>query len=388
MTQAEQLPKNIDILIDKIYELKEKTFFAPPVPKIDINSMVLTKRQIAKRMLLLSGGIISSSGAAVQNLAGSTNKIITSANMMGIDASSDDINSVMDDYDTQFALNAAQTIGKAITPETAHFIVYGKFKRDSNGNLIDDEIQDPDCVLKELAMPDSHPTMTEIGVMIKKTTKALRMLGIKQQELLDDVAQTMIAIPSSVTAIASAAVILPPGAGIPVAFSAFMGLMSNIMNLVSKISGLAIDIENLTYLPIILGERADSIIGVINTQLIAIITILTTIDGLTRLVPSVSIPPGVGNQPGEPIEIEASASPEVIQYGQSTDVYLSVKATKGSWEYDYKWRGTDGFYAEGKNIKIAGGPLVTTIYEVTVTDKKHKANIAKAEVRVDVNYLS
>ena len=42
MTQAEQLPKNIDKLIEKIYELKEKTFFAPPVPKIDIDSMILT----------------------------------------------------------------------------------------------------------------------------------------------------------------------------------------------------------------------------------------------------------------------------------------------------------------------------------------------------------
>lgn len=384
MTQAEQLPKNIDKLIEKIYELKEKTFFAPPVPKIDIDSMILTKRQIAKRMILLSGGIISSAGTTIVSLDNSKNTILTSFNMMGADVPNP--SSVLDDYETQFALNASQVIGKAITPESAHFIIYGKFKRDSNGNLIDNEILDPDCVLKELAMPETHPTMTEIGVMIKKTIKALRMLGIKQQELLDDIAQTMIAIPSSVTAIASAAVILPFGAGIPVAFSAFMGLMSNIMNLVSKISGLAIDIENLTYLPIIIGDKADSIIGIINTQLIAIITILSTIDGLTKIIPRVPIPPGVANQPGEPIEIEASVSPEIIQYGQSTNVYLSVRASKGSWEYDYKWRGTDGFYAEGKNVTIVGGPLTTTIYEVTVTDKKNKSNISKAEVRVEVTY--
>lgn len=385
MSQVEQLPKNIDKILEKVYELKSKTFFTPPVSTIDIKPMLLTKRQIAKKMILMSAGIISDTGQSIPIIESNVKSTITSANQLGSDIPNDN-SSITSNYDVQFALNASQMIGKAMTPEAAHFIVYGKFKRDSNGKLIDNEILDPDCVLTRLAMPDTHPTMSEIQIKINNLTKFLRMLGIKQQDLLDAIAQSMIAIPASITAIASATAILPPGAGIPVAFSAFQGLIANIMNLVSKVSDVTIDMEYLNYLPLLIdAQKLDSVLGIINTQLNAIYTILSTIDNITKIIPSVPTPPGVGETPGNPVTVEASANPGRIIYGSTQDIKLSAKASNGSWEYNYIWTGPDGFKSTDKDVTIIGGLFITSTYQVKVTDKKDSSNSATSEITVFVD---
>lgn len=385
MTEAEKLPKNVNELIDRVVELKSKTFMVPPIPKIDITKMLLTKRQIAKKILLVSAGAISATGQAVYSAAAVSQSTITSANVLGADIPSDGVDNVMSNYDVNFALNASQMIGQAMTPEAAHFIVYGKFKRNADGTLIDNEVLDPDCVFHKLAMPDTHPSMTEIQVMIAKVQKLLKMLSIKQQDMLDDIAQALISIPASITSIAAAAAILPPGAGIPVAFSAFQGLIANIMNIVSKISGVAVDLEYLNYIPLLVeAQKLDAILGLVNAQIIAINTILATIDGLTKIIPSVPTPPGVGNEPGNPVVVEASAAPNVKIRNVPVDIKLSAKASNGSWDYNYQWSGPNNFYETGKDVIIKGGPYATSEYTVVAIDKKDSANKSSATVLIEV----
>ena len=385
MTQAEQLPKNVNALIDKVIELKSKTFLVPPIPKIEITQLLLTKRQIAKKILLVSSGVISSAGQVVQSASVISNTTITSANSLGADIPSDGVTDVMSNYDVNFALNASQMIGQVMTPETSHFIVYGKFKRNADGTLIDNEILDPDCVLHKLAMPETHPTFSEIQVMIAKVNKLLKMLSIKQQDMLDDIAQALISIPASVTSIAAAAAILPPGAGVPVAFSAFQGLIANIMNIVTKISGVAVDLEYLNYIPLLVdAQKLDAILGLVNAQIMAINTVLDTIDALTKIIPNVPTPPGVGVKPGDPVKVEATATPNMKSYNVPVDIILSAKASNGSWDYNYQWSGPNNFKSTDKEVTIKGGPFVTTEYTVTAIDKKDSANTAKSTILVEV----
>ena len=386
MTQFEQLPKNIDNLLNKVLELKEKTLLTPPIPKIDITPYLMTHRQIAKRMILMSTGAISSAGQIAQTTAGNVQNIAGSVNSLGGNVNTNQLNNPMSNYDMQFAMNATRMLGQIVTPESAHFIVYGKFKRDAHGNLIDNEVLDPDCVLHTIAMPDTHPTMNSIKIMIIQVTKVLKMLGINLQDLVEAVAQSMIAIPASITSIASAAAILPPGAGIPVAFAAFQGLMANIMALLSKIPILSDNLEYLNYLPILCEiQKLDALLGVVNTTLVTITTTLGTIDALTKMIPSVPTPPGVGNQPGNPLTVTATANPTSIVFTpEGTDVTLSASATNGSWEYNYTWSGPDNFNVDGKNVTIVGGPIVTSTYTVTASDKKDATNKATADVTVTV----
>lgn len=386
-SQAEQLPKNIETLISTVTEIKSKTFLVPQLPKIEIDKFLLTKRQIAKKMILISAGAIGAAGNVVEGVTAGANTIITST--AALDGSSTTINPVTEatnSFEYNFALNAANMIGQKVTPEAAHFIVYGKFLRDSDGNLIDNEVLYPECVLQELAMPDTHPTMANIQVMITQAQRVLRMLPIKQQEMLDDIAQAMIAIPASITSIASAAAIMPPGAGIPVAFSAFQGLMANIMNIVSKIAGVTVDIEYLNYIPLLVdSSKLDAILGIINGVLIAINTVLMTIDGLTSIIPSVPTPPGVGNEPGEPIEVEGSIIPDTINKYDVREVVLKANATKGSWEYEYRWYGPNGFSSTEKEIKILVGPFDSSqTFRLQAIDKKDTSNASSIDVVLTV----
>jgi hypothetical protein len=314
----------------------------------------MTKRQIAKKIILITAKTIGTAANLVEGGVSSANTIISStAALEGNAPTNDPLAETTSSFEYQFGMNAANMIGQKVTPEAAHFIVYGKFLRDENGNLIDNEELYPECVFDPLAMPADHPTFAEIQVMIVQVMKVLRMLPIRQQEMLDDIAQAMIAIPASITSIASAAAIMPPGAGIPVAFAAFQGLMANIMNIVSKIAGVTVDIEYLNYVPILCdAQKADAIIGIINGYLIAINTVLLTIDGLTSIIPSVPTPPGVGDEPGEPVKAEGSIEPGTIGKYNVETITLKGNATKGSWEYDYLWTGPNGFRSTEKEVSI------------------------------------
>lgn len=383
MSQIDQLPKNISNLIDNVYKLKEKTFLVPPVSKIDITNSLMTKRQIAKRMILISTGALTATGSIITAEMAGAQTVVGGANATGANINTEGLNQASNDV--SMATNAARMLGQFTTPESAHFIVYGKFKRDADGNLIDDEVSDPDCVLQKIAMPHGHPTFASIQVIITQVVKVLKMLGIKEQDLLDAIAQAMIAIPASIVSIASAAAILPPGAGVPVAFSAFQGLMATIMNLVTKVAEVTDNIEYLNYLPLVVKpEMLDPILVNVNATLIALNTVLGTIEAVTKMIPSVPTPPGVGNKPGNPITVEATAKPNSIVIGKPKDVLLKATGNGGSWEYNYQWSGPNRFTSNLNQVTIKGGPFETTTYSCTVTDKKDSANSATADVIVTV----
>ena len=384
--QLEILKKNINSIIANSTRLKSKTLTSVVAP-IDISQYILTKRQIAKKIILITAGVVSNTGAAVQNIAGATQSAISSSAFLGADIPPE-VPEALSNYDVQFGLNAATMIGQKITPEAAHFIVYGKFMRDESGNLIDNEVLYPDCVLQELAMPEIHPTMANIQVMITQLTRVLTMLPIRANELASDIMQSTMAIAANITAIASAAAILPPGAGVPVAFSAFQSLLANLMNLVSKVSNVAIDIEYLNYLPLLVdGAKMDAILNTINGVLTIINTTLATVDTITSFISSSSAaptPPGVAGTPGEPITVEAKAEPDTVDEFYAGNIKLSATANKGSWEYTYRWTGPDGFLSSEKDLILIGAPYQSTEYTVTVTDKNDSANSATTNVWVNV----
>lgn len=378
MSQIGILQTNMDKLTEKVFELKSKTFLLPPVEIPDIRPMLMTNRQIAKKMLLISAGAISATGDAVQSAAGGAQQAMTGLNGLGADTSnaSQGINQTMSSKEMNFSLNAARMIGQTVTPEAAHFIIYGKFKRDSNGKLIDNEVLDPDCVFTKLAMPDSHPNMAEISKIVQKVLKAIKIFGLKQQELLEDVALTAISIPSTITSIAASVVILPPGAGIPTAFAQLQNLIASLMSLVSKISGLVVDIEPFSYLPVLIqAEKLDNILSIINGMITIVIATLSSIDIVLSIIPSMPSPPGQGGTPADPLTVDASMTPsEPQQAGVGNNISFKTTASGGSWEYIYSWKITDGT------------PLSTekefTLYDVSsnfdvkliVKDKKDSSN--------------
>ena len=192
-------------------------------------------------------------------------------------------------YDMAFAANAASMLNQVITPETAHLIVYGKIKRAADGTIIDNEVLDPDCVLHKFAMPDNHPSLSQIKELKNLVVKALKMLFAKYQDIIDDVAQAMISIPANITAMISAAAILPPGSGLPVAFAALQTLISTIMNLVQKVAPIPDYLHYLDNLPMLIPmEALNAILVSLNVTLTALLTILDTVDAVSKLIPSTS----------------------------------------------------------------------------------------------------
>jgi hypothetical protein len=237
-------------------------------------------------------------------------------------------------------------------------------------------------------MPEIHPTMANIQVMITQLTKVLNMLPIRANELASDIMQSSMAIAANITAIASAAAILPPGAGVPVAFSAFQSLLANLMNLISKVSNVAIDLEYLNYLPLLVdATKVDAVLNTINGILVIINTTLATVDTITSFISSSAAaptPPGVAGTPGEPITVEATAYPDTVNEFYAGGIKLSATANKGSWEYIYRWTGPDGFLSSDKDLYLTATPYQSTEYTVTVTDKNDSANSASTTVWVTV----
>jgi hypothetical protein len=282
--QVETLTKNIDILTATIYKLKEKTFLTPSIPQIDISSMVMTPRQIAKRVLLVSSGLVNVSGQITQNV---TTTGLYTAQSLGIDTTM--AQEALNSPDALATLTATKIAGMVTTEEEAHLIVYGKIMRDANGKIIDNEKLYPECVEYNLGMPKIHPTLTEVKKYVNLATKAIKMIGIKEQDLLDDIMQAAISIPANITAMVSAVAIMPPGSGLPVAFAAFQSMVATIMGLTAKITDIVNILPDLEYVPLVLPkEIVDAVLIPVNVILTALNTIMGTIDTVTSLIPSSS----------------------------------------------------------------------------------------------------
>jgi hypothetical protein len=285
MGQVENLTKNVKKLTQTIYDLKKKSFLSPPIPQIDIASIAMTPRQIAKKVILVSCGSISAAGEITQNTA---NASINAAGALG-DPNAVKASEAINSPEALSAFTGARMLKSVVTPESAHLIVYGKLMRDANGKLVDNEVLHPECVFDGLAMPKTHPTLQDVQKYVMLADRAVKMIGIKNQDLLDDIAQAMISIPANITAMVSAAALMPPGAGIPVAFAAFQNLIQVIMGLTMKITELLGVLPDLEYIPLVLPkEQIDVVLIPVNVILSALITIMSTINGVTSMIPSSS----------------------------------------------------------------------------------------------------
>ena len=76
---------------------------------------------------------------------------------------------------------------KNVSEEDAHFIVYGKLKRE-NGKLVDNEIKDPDCVDETCGIPEEHNLKKEIKEKFKEFKKSIRTFIINAKDLIKEIA--------------------------------------------------------------------------------------------------------------------------------------------------------------------------------------------------------
>jgi len=127
-----------------------------------------------------------------------------------------------------------------MTEEDAQLFIYGKLYY-KNGILYDNDILDPSCVSKPTddnyhkPIDDSHPISKQIDKWIKELKDSLIQLGIKLGEFIDLIADTTVTIALALTSLVSSVIILPFGAGMPTALTAVKTMMMAIKTLKSKI---------------------------------------------------------------------------------------------------------------------------------------------------------
>lgn len=380
--QIDNLIKNIDDLTNTVIDIGEKinqlsAIKAPTFTFSEIGGSgtfkFMTNRQIAKKIIMMGGSKFGSAGAQI-NSAISANTPPQVAG--GINATlGQEINSIDED--------------------TAHLMVYGKFLYDANGRLIDNEERFPDCVAKPgqglsgiTHMSNSFPLLQWAKNAKKEFTFAMAGLRIKVGELGQAFIDMQFQLILAVTTLASAVTILPPGSGLPTALSAVKSIPTTLMAFQTRIMQLVPFLSPLSYLEVLIPiDKVDSVLIPINIVLnlikrpfSVIDTILSLVTALTGATPPV---PGVDGEPAEPITVNIIANPTVLPTGNplNISVNLAANASKGSWQYTYKWTSDPpGFVASTKEVKVI--PKATTKYTVKVSDAKDSNNSVTSDITI------
>ena len=252
------------VIISNANQLKGKTI---DIYGDLIEPNILTERQIAKKMLVISSGMMP----AVGNIP------------------------------------SAPTLDE----KTAHLIVYGKLKYKVDGTLSDNEITDPTCVYD----PENNPEDFKLtGVTTPMSAKSMMMMWIKDAKSQVKKSFMQIGLKSKAIEIAAdhfigsitIAAATVPGYSLPTAINpgaikkAFSDVGDAGNNLSAKINDL-IDYFDpiLQFLPFLLPDTAiiDTILSIVNAILSAINIILTVIAGLmptiltiTSMIPYPDVP--------------------------------------------------------------------------------------------------
>jgi len=221
--QTKELENSINDLTEIIIKLNE------PVGgfKIDWNSILLTPRQIGKKIMAAGAPIIND---------GEGNEIPT------------DMKSI-------------------------HTIVYGKYLEE-NGTLIDNEIKRPDCVDKNRGMSLTHPLFTEkVKNMVTDLKNSYRILKIKEVALADAFKLASKQIVSGALVLADA--LLPPSPKPTVGLTAIQSIVAAISTLMASVMEIIPLLAPLLNIPLILLDSAINVmLSGINVTLQAIIAIL------------------------------------------------------------------------------------------------------------------
>lgn len=223
MSQIQDLTDNIDELTEVIHKLNET------VKPLDITIHLMTKRQIAKKMMSV-------------------------------------------------ALPDSP-------PDRIHFIVYGKELRGANGKLIDDEKKYPECVDHKRAIKFTHSIFKEIDKMIKDVKNSIRSLNNKLTTLKSEFVLAGKQIGFGVATISAAPTLLPPGTGLPVGINAAQSIIATINNLSAKVMEIIPILGPLINIPLLIIETAINIVlAAVNAILVALILVIGTIAELRKMI--------------------------------------------------------------------------------------------------------
>jgi hypothetical protein len=282
-----------------------------------------------------------------------------------------------------------------MSEEDAQLIVYGKIYY-KNGQLYDNDKIDPDCVAKpgdidyQQPIDENHPMWKKITEIINKFKDDLIQFGIKLGEFLFLLPQAIINITLSLTALASAAVILPFGSGLPTALSSVQTMIQTLKYLQSKTAEILPLLAIIDVISLILPKEAQAAVAQLNIIVglfFVIVTTLTTILGLLDNVMSV-LAKSKNKSDNQPIVIDAKAQPTSIKIGESTKLTASV--TGGDWTYTYQWTDNNGNVI-GTDNEITITPTLAAFinpklsspsitYTCTVKDGKGNVKIANVKV--------
>lgn len=342
MGQIEQVSINVESLTTAIEELGE-AIVVPAIPQPDIKQHILTKEEIMVKILMMGG--IPVPGVPVT--------------IPGMDE------------------------------ETAYETVYGEIQPSgaTSGNLLY-----PGVVNREKSkINESHPMNEYIDTMEKEVSVAIKQLGSKSGEIIDASTQLGIEVAASVVTIASSAVVMPFGAGVPTGFSAVLSVFASLRSFQAIVQQILPFLQPLTKASLLLPEdKIETVLAPINMALTSlkstIGTVQSTVGLISELKNSLLSPPGVeipggGGTPAEPIVLDISATESAIRKGRSTT--LDVNASKGSWEYTYLWSIDDdkSFHSTDKTTNVS--PNLTTTYTVTVTDSSGSVSTENITIIVE-----
>jgi len=227
------------------------------------------------------------------------------------------------------------------------------------------------------AYPKNHPTRTFIKDKKKEVKTAAKELGFKGKELTDGITQLTIETIASFVTIGSSAVIMPPGAGVPTAFSAVQGLFASLKAFQTKLNQLQPVLEPLKYVEMLVPEGS-SIISSINTALGAVNGIVSGVAGVTApistvqsLLGSTSVP-GVNAPPGpidSPVLVWGNNNNQAVAAG--TAVWIGSNPKGGDWKYKYWWTADNPndpiINSNAKAVTVY--PTKTTKYSVGVSNE-------------------
>jgi len=331
MTQIEILNNNIDEIQLAINTINE-TVNGIEQPTIDIKQFFMTNRQIMKKIIMVGG------------------------NMSGIpDTGAADIQ---------------------IDEESAHMLVYGKLMIDEAGNLVDDEITFPECVHEKTKTKDSHPMKMWIKNKKLEVSIAFDQLKSKGPEIKNATIQLTNEVAASFITLASSPVILPSGAGMPVALSALQGILSALQAYQTKIIQILPLLEPLTFVAILIPLNViDTVIGMINIFLSIINTALAAVAGILSIVDFLknTLTSAKETMDAKVLKItKITANPAILLQGGT--VKLSVAVENGSWQYEYLWTDENGNTISNEKDATVSYP---NIYTCKVTDIKNNSTVSK-----------
>jgi len=269
----------------------------------------------------------------------------------------------------QMAKKLLLTSNPSMTEETAQLFIYGKIYY-KNGILYDNDIIDPSCVSKPTddkyypPLSEKHSISKQIDKWIEELKHSLEQLGIKLGEFTSLIADTIETIALALVSLVSSLVILPFGAGIPTALTAVKTMMIAIKNLQAKIGEIFPFLSSFDILGYLLPM---SILAGILATLAGILVILKTIiDSITSIFGILAIITALFNKikkrsASVPFNANAIAIPNQVKISQIS--MLSVTANGGDYNYTFEWTDSYGnIIANDPNLDYDDGTRTLTPY--------------------------